>query len=134
MLCDGVRGIPTPLFGAGEQGSKMNHGLSAQTVERIVTVLTHYAEIEKAVLYGSRAKGNYRNGSDIDLTLFGDGLNFSLLTRLDNELDDLLLPYKFDLSLFADLTHPELIDRIRRVGVVFYERTPVERSEEHTSE
>ena len=104
----------------------MNHGLSAQTVERIVTVLAHYPEIEKAVLYGSRAKGNYRNGSDIDLTLFGDGFNFSLLTRLDNELDDLLLPYKFDLSFFAYLTHPELIDHIRRVGVVVYERTPVE--------
>ena len=104
----------------------MNHGLSAQTVERIVTVLAHYPEIEKAVLYGSRAKGNYRNGSDIDLALFGNGLNFSLLTRLDNELDDLLLPYKFDLSFFASLTHPELIDHIRRVGVVLYERTPVD--------
>ena len=79
----------------------MNHGLSAHTVERIVAVLAHYPEIDKAVLYGSRAKGNYRNGSDIDLTLFGNGLNFSLLTRLDNELDDLLLPYKFDLSFFA---------------------------------
>jgi predicted nucleotidyltransferase len=104
----------------------MSHGLSAQTVERIVTLLAHYPEIKKAVLYGSRAKGNYRNGSDIDLTLFGDDLNFSLLTRLDNELDDLLLPYKFDLSFFASLTHPELIDHIRRVGVVLYERTPVE--------
>jgi predicted nucleotidyltransferase len=104
----------------------MKHGLSAQTVERIVTVLAHYPEIEKAVLYGSRAKGNYRNGSDIDLTLFGDGLNFSLLTRLDNELDDLLLPYKFDISVFANLTHPDLIDHIRRVGVALYEKGPVE--------
>jgi predicted nucleotidyltransferase len=104
----------------------MNHGLSAQTVERIVTVLAHYPEIEKAVLYGSRAKGNYRNGSDIDLTLFGDGLNFSLLTRLDNELDDLLLPYKFDISVFANLTHPDLIGHIRRVGVALYEKVPVE--------
>ena len=103
----------------------MNHGLSDQTMERIVTALAHYPEIEQAVLYGSRAKGNYRQGSDIDLTLFGDGLNHKLLTRLDNELDDLLLPYKFDLSLFASLTHPELIDHIRRAGVVFYERTPV---------
>jgi len=103
----------------------MNHGLSAPTVDRIVSALAHYPEIEKAVLYGSRAKGNYRNGSDIDLTLIGDGLNFSLLTRLDNELDDLLLPYKFDLSFFASLTHPELIDHIRRVGVVFYEKKPL---------
>lgn len=103
----------------------MNHGLSADTVERIVTVLTHHPEINKAVLYGSRAKGNYRNGSDIDLTLFGDGINFSLLTQLDNELDDLLLPYKFDISQFAILTHPELIEHIRRVGVVFYEKQPL---------
>ena len=104
----------------------MNYGLSASTVKRIVSVLAHYSEIEKAVLYGSRAKGNYRTGSDIDLTLFGDRITHSLLTRLDNELDDLLLPYKFDVSFFADLTHPELIDHIHRVGVTFYERTTVE--------
>ena len=100
----------------------MSHGLSANTVERIVSVLAHYPDIEKAVLYGSRAKGSYRTGSDIDLTLFGDRITHTLLTRLDNELDDLLLPYTIDLSLFVSLTHPELIDHIRRVGVVFYER------------
>ncbi len=111
----------------------MNHGLSAATVERIVTVLAHYPEIERALLYGSRAKGSQRTGSDIDLTLFGSRLNHALLLRLDNELDDLLLPYKFDLSLFADLTHPELIDHIHRVGVVFYERPPVNRAVELTS-
>jgi predicted nucleotidyltransferase len=103
----------------------MNHGLSAQTVERIVTVLARFPEVEKAVLYGSRAKGNYRNGSDIDLTLFGEGLSHRLLTLLDNELDDLLLPYKFDLSLFSDLKHEELIEHIRRVGVIFYEKKPL---------
>ncbi len=65
-------------------------------------------------------------GSDIDLTLFGDRLNDTSLMRLNNELDDLLLPYKLDVSLFANLTHPELIDHIRRVGVVLYERQPVE--------
>jgi len=103
----------------------MNHGLPVKTVERIVSVPLHYPEIERAVLYGSRAKGNYQIGSDIDLTLIGDALNFGLLTRLHNELDDLLLPYKLDLSLFASLTHPELIEHIRRVGVVFYEKMPM---------
>ena len=102
----------------------MNHGLSAQTVERLLSVLANYPQIEKAVMYGSRAKGNFRNGSDIDLTLFGDGIDFGLLTRLDNELDDLLLPYKFDISHFSSLTHPDLIDHIRRVGVVFYAKKP----------
>ena len=102
----------------------MNHGLSASTVDRIQGVLKRYPTVEKALLYGSRAKGTHRPGSDIDLTLCGGGLNFSLLTRIDNDLDDLLLPYQIDLSLMSSLTHPALLDHIRRVGVALYERVP----------
>jgi predicted nucleotidyltransferase len=100
----------------------MNHGLSEATVERIRGVLADFPEVEKAVLYGSRAKGSHRPGSDIDLTLYGSGLGQTLLARIDEELDDLLLPYQIDLSLFANLTHPELLDHIRRVGVPLYQR------------
>ena len=105
----------------------MNHGLSERTVARIRGVLAQFPEVEKAVLYGSRAKGTHRPGSDIDLTLCGSGLGPTLLARIDTELDDLLLPYQMDLSLFANLTHPELLDHIRRVGVPLYERSPVSR-------
>ena len=103
----------------------MNHGLSEPAEERIRGVLAHFPEVEKAVLYGSRAEGTHRPGSDIDLTLYGSGLGQSLLARIDEELDDLLLPYQMDLLLFASLTHPALLDHIRRVGVVLYERSPV---------
>jgi predicted nucleotidyltransferase len=102
----------------------MNHGLAETTVERIRQVLAHYPEVETGVLYGSRATGTHRPGSDIDLTLCGRGLDHTLLTRIDNELDDLLLPYQIDLSLFAALTHPALLEHIRRVGVTLYERIP----------
>ena len=103
----------------------MNHGLSESTVERIREVLANFPEVEKAVLYGSRAKGTHRPGSDIDLTLYGSGLNQSLLARIDAELDDLLMPCQMDLSLFVSLTHPALLDHIRQVGVIFDERTSV---------
>ncbi len=99
-------------------------GLTPLTVEKISSVLARHPKVEQAVLYGSRAKGNYKNGSDIDLTLHGKGLVHEDLLTIMGELDDLLLPYTIDLSLFADLTHEELIDHIRRVGVVFYERKP----------
>jgi predicted nucleotidyltransferase len=101
----------------------MNHGLTTTTVERLQSVLAHYREVDQAVLYGSRAKGTYRPGSDIDLTLCGGELNHTLLTRIDNELDDLLLPYQIDLSLMSSLSHPALLDHIRRVGVVLYEKS-----------
>ncbi|MEI6607855.1 MAG: nucleotidyltransferase domain-containing protein [Verrucomicrobiota bacterium] len=102
----------------------MNTGLTATTVERIQQVLAHYPEVETGVLFGSRAKGTHRPGSDIDLTLCGSGLDHTLLTRIAAELDDLLLPYQIDLSLFVAITHPALLDHIRRVGVPLYERSP----------
>ncbi len=100
----------------------MNHGLTNETADRIRSVLGRFPEVEKAVLYGSRAKGNYKRGSDIDLTLFGSGLNASVLSQINSGLDDLLLPQKIDVSIFAKISHGDLIDHIRRVGVVFYEK------------
>jgi len=100
----------------------MNCGLPEATVSRIQGVLASFKEVEKAVLYGSRAKGNYRAGSDIDLTLYGPALTFDQLGLIANELDDLLLPYTIDLSIFGQLSHPELREHIERVGRVFYER------------
>lgn len=98
----------------------MPYGLNGETVAQIHGVLTRYPEVEQALLYGSRAKGNYRDGSDIDLCLVGETLTLTQLLKIENALDDLLLPYKIDLSLFHALDNAELIDHIRRVGVVFY--------------
>ncbi len=69
---------------------------------------------------GNHPKGTFRNGSDIDLTLKGDALTHRELGKIDMELDDLLLPYKIDLSLFRQIDNPNLIDPIERVGLVFY--------------
>ncbi len=100
----------------------MRFGLSDSVIARIGAVFASHPEVEKAVLYGSRAKGNFKRGSDIDLTLFGAGLSHELLLVLLDELDELLLPYTIDLSIFATLDHPALREHIERVGVVFYAR------------
>ena len=100
----------------------MRFGLPESAIARICAVFAAHPEIEKAVLYGSRAKGNFKPGSDIDLTLYGAGLTDSLLLDLLVELDDLLLPWMIDLSLFASLNHPALQEHIERVGEVFYQR------------
>ena len=99
-----------------------NTGLSTKTIDKLHTVFVRHPHIEQAILYGSRAKGTYRNGSDIDLTLKGEGLTHRELSRIETELDDLLLPYKIDLSLFRQIDNPYLLEHIERVGVVLYER------------
>lgn len=98
-------------------------GLDSATLKKIRQVLSAHEEIDKAILYGSRAKGNFRVGSDIDLTLVGEMLTYRALLAISNELDDLLLPYTFDLSLYHELDNPELIDHIERIGQPMYERT-----------
>ncbi len=101
----------------------MRFGLKDETIEKIGAVLSRFPEVEKAILYGSRAKGNFKRGSDIDLTLIGSALTHKTLLRIDNELDDLLLPYHIDLSIFESISNPDLLEHIERVGAVFYERT-----------
>lgn len=98
------------------------HGLPAAVVERINATLARFPEVQPATLYGSRAMGSYRPGSDIDLTLSGEHLDQRVLARLDAALDDLLLPWRFDLSLQAELKSAALLDHIARVGQVFYTR------------
>lgn len=101
----------------------MMFGLPETTIERIKAVLARHPEIEKAILYGSRAKGNFRKGSDIDLTLVGPAPNdFAVLYRVMDELEELLLPYFLDVSLLATISDTEVREHIGRVGKVLYTR------------
>jgi predicted nucleotidyltransferase len=101
----------------------MNYGLPDETIGRIGSVLTRHEKVEKAILYGSRAKGTQKRGSDIDLTIVGPDLDGAELARLEDEIDDLMLPYSVDLSIYAHIDNPDLIDHIDRVGVTFYSRS-----------
>ena len=98
----------------------MSFGLESNTIGKIKSVFTKYPEIEKVIIYGSRAKGNYSNGSDIDITLTGNGLTIPLINKIENDLDDLYLPYTFDISILSHIKNKKLIDHIKRVGIEFY--------------
>ncbi len=96
-------------------------GLKPEVVAAIRTVFADFDCITQVILYGSRAKGNYKIGSDIDLALIAQGeIPHSLLLKIDNALDELDLPYSFDISLLQQISNESLLDHIERVGVVFY--------------
>lgn len=98
------------------------YGLPSSTVEKVVSLFKKYPQVEKAIIYGSRAKGSYRKGSDIDIVLIGAALTHNDLVAIEDKIDDLFLPYSFDLSLFKNITNEELIDHINRIGLTFYEK------------
>lgn len=98
----------------------MRFGLSEHTIASINAVFELFPEVEKVIIYGSRAKGTFKNGSDIDLSLIGDSINLKLLNRIELALDELMLPYTFDLSIYQQISNPEFIDHINRTGQIFY--------------
>ncbi len=71
-------------------------------------------------MYGSRAKGNYKPGSDIDIVLVAPSMPLKELLKIENEIDDLLLAYKVDLALLHQVDNSDLLEHIERVGEKFY--------------
>jgi len=99
----------------------LQFGLTTEVIARIRAALAGFDQIKSATLYGSRAKGNYKPGSDIDLTLTTAGeLPKSFLNSVAIAMEDLDLPYSFDISLLHFIDNPNLIDHINRVGIEFY--------------
>lgn len=99
----------------------LQYGLKPVTINKIRLVLAGFEQIRSATLYGSRAKGNYKPGSDIDLTLVTEGeLPNAFLARVAMAIDDLDLIYIFDISLLHEIDNENLLDHINRIGVEFY--------------
>lgn len=100
----------------------MIYGLKESIVEQINSIFVNYPSVEQVILYGSRAKGNYKNGSDIDLTMIGNNIKHMELLAIMTKIDDLLLPYSIDLSIYHKINNSNLQEHINRVGKIFYQR------------
>ena len=109
-------------FSTPIRDSTMLYGLTDTQLEQIQRVLATIPRVEQAVLFGSRAKGTFKPGSDIDLALKGNDIPFSDLLLADNALDDLDFPYFFDLVLYRHINEPALREHIDRVGMTVYSR------------
>jgi predicted nucleotidyltransferase len=101
----------------------MKYGLSSNNLNRILKIFKQFPAVETVYLYGSRAKGNYKPSSDIDIVLKGNKLDLSQLSSIMTQLDDLLLPNQFDVSLYHQIDNKELLEHINRVGIPLYSST-----------
>ena len=90
----------------------MQHQLSA-----IKEVIAKFPKVSSAVLFGSRAKGNFENISDMDIAIKGDSIGFSGLVGISLELDELFLPQKIDRFNFDRIEEKSLQNPIDRCGI-----------------
>lgn len=111
------------LIDRGETTAKADRfGIKTSILSSVTDVFKKHPKVDAVILYGSRAKGAHKPGSDIDLTLKGDDLNLQEINRIALELDDLLLPYTFDISIYHRIDNPDLVKHIQRVGKTIYQR------------
>ena len=104
----------------------MEFGLRNEDLEYIKNKIKKFSEIEKAVIFGSRAKGNYQKASDIDIAIFGDVITLDTIAKLHSDLEELSpMPYMFDIVSFNDIDNYALKDHIIRVGKTIFERRPI---------
>ncbi len=95
--------------------------LAANEHQMVADVLRRHPEVTAAKIFGSRAKGTHSPRSDVDLAVWGE-VDEIRAEAIAAELDELPLPYTFDVKSFACLKHPALRDHIERVGVPLYLR------------
>ena len=101
----------------------MNHGLSKQDLNEISDILKSFPEIEEAVLFGSRAKDNYKAGSDVDIAIKGRAIEQACISDLSYILnEESSLPYFFDIVHYDVISERELVEHIDRVGRQIYVR------------
>lgn len=99
----------------------MKFGLSDSVIGELQDVFRRHANISKVLIFGSRAKGNYREGSDIDLVAIGNDLDYSQLIKILTEIDNLDLLYSVDLLDYNKTINTSIGEHIDSIGQVFYQ-------------
>ena len=99
-------------------------GLPESASEAILRSIGARPQVQRVILYGSRALGRQRSGSDVDLCLHAPTMSLAELLEMEAQLDDLLLPWKIDLQLDHLISHEALRAHIQRAGLVLLDRSP----------
>lgn len=98
------------------------YGLSDTIIEGLREVFKKHANIDEVIIFGSRAKGTYSEGSDIDLALKGNNISFNQLMDIHIQIEDLDLLYKVDLVDYNKYAASPVAAHIDSVGKVFYKK------------
>ena len=99
----------------------MKFGLSDTVIKELQDIFKRHVNIKKVLIFGSRSKGNYRAGSDIDLAVIGDNLDYNQILDIVCEIEELELLYSVDILDYQKKKGTPIGDHIDRVGQVFYE-------------
>ena len=100
-----------------------NTGLRQPDLDIVLSILDKFPNVKEAIIFGSRAKGNFRNGSDVDIALKGENINLETVSTFSYKLKvETILPYKFDVLDYQSINNSKLTEHINRKGISVYIR------------
>jgi len=100
-----------------------NTGLRQPDLDIVLSVLGEFPNVKEAIIFGSRAKGNFKNGSDVDIALKGENINLEIVSNISYRLnEETVLPYKFDVLDYQSINNSKLTEHINRIGISVYIR------------
>jgi predicted nucleotidyltransferase len=97
----------------------MEFGISSKNIEILNSVFKKFPQVKRVIIYGSRAKGNFRKNSDVDLVITNSEIDRHDIGKILSEIDDSNFPYLVDLQVLNTIKNRELLDHINRVGKIF---------------
>ena len=92
------------------------YGLNERDMHTISDILSKHSDVRNVLVFGSRAKGVYHCGSDIDLAIMDENISYQTLRNIQSDMSDSSLPYNVDLINFSAITNQDLKEHILRVG------------------
>ncbi len=102
-------------------------GLKESDLKNIISILQQQKEVEECFIFGSRAKGNYRRGSDVDIAVKGQLIDLKIISRISYLLnEETTMPYHFDVLNYNTIRNDHLISHIDRIGIMFYQKIKTE--------
>jgi predicted nucleotidyltransferase len=97
-------------------------GIAEKAFEELIVLFSQNSNIEKVVLFGSRAMDKYKDGSDIDLALYGTDIKLNDQLDLSSKVENLEYPYSYDFQIYKNIKYKDDLDHINRVGIIIYQK------------
>jgi predicted nucleotidyltransferase len=111
------------MMPSAQNNTGSSFGVKQGDLRSIIDVIKQHLEVEEALIFGSRAKGNYKNGSDIDIALKGDAVTDTTISNISYILnEETQMPYQFDVLNYHSVVNGDLVKHIDRAGISFYKR------------
>lgn len=97
-------------------------GLNETCMTILENIFKKYSLVNEVILYGSRAKGNYHDRSDVEMVICNSKIDRQILGNIILDINNSNFPYTIDISIFEKLENKNLIEHINEVGEILYKK------------